>query len=82
MHEKHRLYRLIVCPRCDEFIEDDAVSYVEPVEIEGFGVAHGWCAEETSLSGRPVGKNVNSKRPRPRKDPAVGENGGGGRLAN
>lgn len=46
MDEEYRLYRPTLCPRCDETIEDDPVSYVEPIEIEGFGVMHGWCAEE------------------------------------
>jgi hypothetical protein len=35
-----------VCGWCDDRIEDDPVSYTDPVEVEGVGIVHGYCAEE------------------------------------
>lgn len=35
-----------VCGWCDDRIEDDPVSYMDPVEVEGVGIVHGYCAEE------------------------------------
>ncbi len=35
-----------ICRWCDDRIEDDPISYEEPVEIEGLGTVHAFCAEE------------------------------------
>ena len=34
------------CQWCDDRIEDDPVSYMDPVEVEGVGVVHSYCADE------------------------------------
>lgn len=36
----------LVCRWCDDRIEDDPVSYTDPVEVEGVGIVHGYCVEE------------------------------------
>jgi hypothetical protein len=41
----HKLWGTLVRRWCDDRIEDDPVSYTDPVEVEGVGIVHGYCAE-------------------------------------